>query len=232
MDNKRGVIVDEESASRPAWIFDTDFRLPSKVCILAPGPNGKTHYADIPDDYTVLAVNKAVLIDAVEADAWLMNLADQAWFEAANAVFEGVRVFWREEPDSPDYNPAVEKRLSAAYTQNTYYFRIQRPGLDENTMPLFSITDMDHAILSGGTVSGAALQLAYHFDVREVLLCGVDMSGTTYWDGTVSEMEQWHGDVWHSAKAVDFLIKEVLSKKGIIVTTLSPTRLDVPYWDG
>ena len=208
-------------------IFDTDFRLPSKVCILAPGPNGKTHYADIPDDYTVLAVNKAVLIDAVEADVWLMNLADQAWFEAANAVFEGVRVFWREEPDSPHYNPVIEQRLQATDHTPCYYFHAVRPGLRRLRTGHSIAQLIGLHILSGGTVTGAALQLACHFGAREVLLCGVDLSGDDYWDGSVGE-QPGNGETWRSIDVLNALIRWMTLAQGIAVATLSPTKLDVP----
>ena len=54
-------------------IFRTDFRLPEKVCILAPGPNGLGHYGEIPSDYEVIAVSKAVMIAEVPRKRlWMM----------------------------------------------------------------------------------------------------------------------------------------------------------------
>ena len=44
-------------------LFQSNLRLPEKVCILAPGPNGKEHHGRIPADYEIVVVNKAVLID-------------------------------------------------------------------------------------------------------------------------------------------------------------------------
>lgn len=231
MNREHTATIEEESAVSARWIFDSDFALPPKVCILAPGPNGKPHYADIPDDYCVISVNKAVMIPEVETDVWLMNLADQEWFEEANAAFDGVRVFWRESEDSHRFSPAIEARLMAACRPDTYYFLGERPGLDKHTIPFFLLSDLDDTIMSGGTVTGAALQMAYHFGAREVLLCGADMSGDSYWDGSLSE-KQGHGAVWNSTGVVNFLIHRVLSEKGIPVTTLSPTRLDVPFWTG
>ena len=214
-----------------AWIFDSDFSLPQRLCILAPGPLGRHHYHEIPDGFGVLAVNKAVMIPDVQIDYWLVNLYDQAWFEQANAAYDGVRILWREDIDSARHTPSVEERLKAAYGPNTYYFFIDYPGLDDETMPHFALKDLEQTIMSGGTVTGAALQLAYHFGVREVVLCGADMSGDAYWDGSLSE-RGGHGAVWNSTRAVDFLIKEVLEKNGTCVSTLSPTRLDVPRWTG
>ena len=38
----------------------------------------------------------------------------------------------------------------------------------------------------GGTVTGCALQLAYNLGATTILLCGADMSGDDYWDGTAN----------------------------------------------
>lgn len=213
-------------------IFDSDFALPPKVCILAPGPNGKPHYDDIPDNYCVIALNKAVFIPEVKIDVWLMNLYDQDWFEAANEAFDGVRVFWRENEDCNDYTPEAEARLLAIQDTLCYYFKVVRPGLHilrKTPIPLEEL--VLRGILDGGTVTGAALQLALHFGARDVLLCGADMSGDAYWDGTFSEQKN-HGDIWSCTGDLNTLIRWMGRKHGITVTTLSPTKLDVPYWSG
>ena len=213
-------------------ILESEFALPPKVCILAPGPRGRPHYADIPDDYCVIALNKAVLIPEVKIDIWLMNLYDQDWFETANAAFEGVRIFWREAEDSGDYTPAAEKRLLSIDHTNCYYFRVVRPGLHllrKTPIPLEEL--IVRGILDGGTVTGAALQLAYHFGAHEVLLCGADMSGDAYFDGSMSE-QLGHGEVWPCNGDLNTLIRWMTQTQGINVTTLSPTKLDVPFWDG
>ena len=231
MEKERVAPLDEEPASLPTWIFESDFRLPPKVCILAPGPRGRPHYGDIPKDYCVIALNKAVFIPEVKIDIWLMNLADQDWFEAANAAFDGLRVFWREEKENRDYSSAVEKRLLAIDNTNSYYFRVIRPGLylSKKGKSLDQLTE--RGILDGGTVMGAALQLAYHFGAHEVLLCGADMSGDAYWDGSLSE-QLGHGATWSCTGELNTLIRWMTQTHGITVMTLSPTKLDVPFWNG
>lgn len=209
-------------------IFESDFSLPPRVCVLAPGPWGVPHYAEIPDDCAVIALNKAVMIPGVRIDVWLMNLFDQAWFEEANDTFDGVRVFWREEKTSVDYDPAVEARLLAIDNPVCYYFRVVRPGLHllrKFAIPLEDLTR--RGILDGGTVTGAAIQLAYHFGSREVLLCGADMCGDEYFDGSFSE-QLGHGDVWSCTGDLNRLIRWLGETQGMTITSLSPTRLDVP----
>ncbi len=209
-------------------IFESDFALPPSVCILAPGLKGKPHYTDIPDDCCVIALNKAVLIPDVRIDVWLMNLDDQDWFETANAAFDDVRVFWREE-ESLACDLTVEKRLLAIDNTDCYYFRVLRPGLHHLRTGVSIEQLIGPHILSGGTVTGAALQLAYHFGAREVLLCGTDMSGDAYWDGSVGE-QLGHGEIWSCIGELNTLIRWMTQTHGITVTTLSPTKLDVPYW--
>ena len=65
-------------------IFDSNFHLPEKVCIVAPGPNGNGHYHKIPGDYYIIAVSKAVLIKDLSPECWIMTHGDQNWFPEAS----------------------------------------------------------------------------------------------------------------------------------------------------
>jgi len=197
-------------------IFESDIHLPPKVCILSPGPNGRPHYGDIPDDCCVIAVSKAVLIPEVQADIWVMNHADQDWFEAANAAFEGMRVF-RDEA-------VLEAQAVLGEELPCYSFDALRGPLG-----LVIFKPVDQVIRSGGSVSGCALQFAYNFGAREILLCGVDMSGDSYWDGTVNVQPQ-HGETWNVVKYLNPLIRWMIEERGIRIATLSPTRLAVAFY--
>ena len=46
-------------------IYESDYRLPEKVCVVAPGPQGRHYYHQIPEDYSVIVVSKAVLIPEI-----------------------------------------------------------------------------------------------------------------------------------------------------------------------
>ncbi len=198
-------------------ILESDFRLPSKVCILAPGPRGRPHYAEIPDDYLVIALSKAVLIPEVKADIWVMNHAHQDWFETAYASFEGMRVF-RDEA-------ILEAQAVLGEELTCYSFHALRGALG-----LMVFKPVDGVIRSGGSVSGVALQLAYNFGAREILLCGVDLSGDGYFDGTVNVQPsgERRGETWDVVSNLNPLIRWMVEERGIMIATLSPTQLDVP----
>jgi hypothetical protein len=199
----------------PRDVFQTDFRLPARVCILAPGPNGREHHGAIPTDYAVIAVSKAVLIEEAPRKAvWFMNHADQAWFGEANARFRGIRVFSRDA--------LGQARDALQHLEHCYYYE-PGPGL----LTPETADRVDGAIRYGTTVSGAALQFAYNFGATDILLCGVDMSGDDYWDGT-KNVHPFHGETWPAALTINHLIRWLIESRGVRVSTLSATRLEVP----
>ena len=195
-------------------IFRTDFRLPEKVCILAPGPNGLGHYGEIPSDYEVIAVSKAVMIAEVPRKRlWMMCHANQDWFETANAAFHGMRVFG---------HVALQAARAKLDPTGTYYYFKAADGLLEPE----TISRVDGAICLGTSISGCALQFAYNFGARQILLCGVDMSGDGYWDGSQNANEV-HGEVWHAAQRFNHLIRWMEEERGVQIASLSKTQLQV-----
>ena len=200
-------------------IFDADIRLPPRVCVLAPGPKGIPYYDQIPDDCCVIAVSKAVLIPEVKADIWVMNHADQDWFEAAYASFDGMRVF--------ENGAIVEAEARLGEELTCYSFHALRGALG-----LIVFKPVDRVIRSGGSVSGVAMQFAYNFGAREIVLCGVDLSGDGYFDGTVNVQPsgERRGETWDVTQNVDLLIRWMIEEQGIKIATLSPTKLTVPAY--
>lgn len=196
-------------------ILDSDFALPSKVCILAPGPRGRPHYARIPDDYLVIALSKAVLIPQVEADIWMMHHTHQDWFDEANARFDGVCIF-KEAPAR-----AVAHKLGDAvcYCYN--------PLQGEDRME--QCRCVDGRIRGGASVAGHALQIAYTFGVKDILLCGVDMSGNGYFDESINVRPE-HGETWSFVYLLNPMIRWMIDEQSLRIATLSPTKLDVPRY--
>jgi hypothetical protein len=110
-----------------------------------------------------------------------------------------------------------------------YYYKPPEKRLDPNNLAEIE----DGIIRWGSTVVATALQLAYHFGSREVFLCGVDMSGNEYWDNTSNgdaDMLRLHGEEWDAVPYLDPLIA-YLSERGLSVSSLSPTKLNVPLYD-
>lgn len=198
-------------------IFKSDFRLRPKVCVLAPGPNGRGHYGEIPADFQVIAVSKAALVPEVSAEVWMMNHVEQDWFREANERFEGVRVF--------KYDAAMKAQAELAGKGGCYYFKPPDDAL-EATVRL----PVEGFIRVGATVSACAVQLAYNFGASEILLCGVDMSGDAYFDDTLN-VHPNHGKTWSAAQRLDPLIKWLVEERGLKISTLSPTKLSVPCYE-
>ena len=213
-----------EHFSTMGWknIFDSDFRFPEKVCIVAPGPNGIGRYEEIPAGFSVIAVSKAVLIPELRPSVWMMNHVHQPWYKEGNKSFRGVRVFGYDAAN------AIEKTVTVKqneYAQGaSYYFN---PPDEPLGLELF--VPVDGCIRIGATTSACAVQLAYNFGAREIILCGVDMSGDGYFDGTTNENPN-HGKTWPAAARLNVLIHWLMANKGLRITTLSPTRLDVPRY--
>lgn len=198
-------------------IFKSDFRLRSKVCILAPGPNGRGHYGKIPADFQVVTVSKAALISEVNAEVWMMNHIEQDWFREADEKFDGVRVFM--------YEATMRIQVDFAGRKDCYYFKPPKDALEATVR-----WPIDGFIRIGATVSACALQLAYNFGATEVLLCGVDMSGDAYFDDTVN-VHPHHGETWSAAQRLDPLIKWMTDERGLKISTLSPTKLEVLHYE-
>lgn len=197
-------------------VFESDFRLPERVCIVAPGPNGVGHYDQIPAGFSVIAVSKAVLIPDLHADVWMMNHVHQVWYERASNFHRGIRIFHH------DAVKALEQTANAHGAEDCYFFTPPDEPLGlEQFMPV------DGCIRIGASISACAVQLAYNFGAREILLCGVDMSGDAYFDRTLNSNPN-HGETWPATARLNVLINWLRVQRGLRIATISPTKLDVP----
>jgi hypothetical protein len=204
----------EQSAEGFVEIFGSGFRLPERVCIVAPGPLGAPYHGAIPTDWCVIAVAKAVLIPGLRPDIWMMNHSQQDWFAAAAGRFRGTCIFGSQA--LVGCPPLGEKAAR-------YYYR-SPPG---EPLEVDRVRPVDGYIRVGASISACAVQVAANFGARELLLCGVDMSGDAYWDGTVN-VQASHGYTWPAAARLNRLIGWLVAERGMTVASLSPTRLDVP----
>jgi hypothetical protein len=204
-------------------VFAAGFVFPKRVCVLAPGPNGVPHYARIPADAYVLAVSRAVLIERLRIDGWMMQGRGRSFYREGERRFRGVRLFRRE---------FVERGEAVAPVDGfeRYSFAVQRTP--RGAMGDYSTLALARERLVGGsTISGNAVQLAHLCGAREILLCGVDMSGDAYFDGS-RNVDPTHGDSWAFTPAFDRLIEWLAGNTDTRVWSLSPTRLSVGRWTG
>ena len=198
-------------------VTQSGLRLARKVCIVAPGPNGRGHYRRIPADFQIVAVSKAVLIPDLRPAIWIMTHSDQPWFAEANRSFRGTRVF--------SYDAALRAVLALQGMPDCYYFVPPRDSFLEPEVP----HSLDGVIRYGATVSACAIQFAYFFGAAEILLCGVDLSGDGYFDGTVN-VNAYHGDTWPAVQRLQPLLNHLIEDKRLLIATLSPTRLELPTY--
>jgi hypothetical protein len=209
-------------------IFDGDFTLPEKVCILAPGPNGKSAWEHI--DCPVIAINYAVYIDLpnpqphrpgmwLQADWWGIKTD---WFAKADKEYTGVRIF----SDS-----MISKRPSDAIPAD-WSFRFT-PGT-ECVLPLGSGQYMYHPreLRPDGTSSCIGMELAARFGAKEIAVCGVDFRGERYYNGRTGCFQKYdRKGVWAYLPFANSLIKWIKSQ-GVDIYSLSETALDLEVRNG
>lgn len=189
-------------------ITKSDFKFPEFVTILAPGPNGRTHWNKM-SDY-VIAVNKAIQIP-VDIKCWIVgdgNAAKMDWFKWGCKNFHGIKIFSEavhERTDfRGDYTFWMVPEFEEGYRKYPGHFRP-----DEST-------------------TGIALDMACRYGAKKIGLCGVDMFGETYFDGeeaTCSD-EYTRGENWSQKKALDEMILWH-REKGWNIHSLSKTALEI-----
>src|SRR3989338_7571342 len=161
-----------------ADVFAAGLTFPKRACVLAPGPNGIPYYESIPKDCYVIAVSNAVLIDQVEIDCWVMQGKKRSFYLQGEQRFSGVRLFRRKFVEQGEALPAVD-------SFERYSFDVERPT-PQNVGDFSSLEGSRKRLIGGSSVSGNAVQLAHLCGAREILLCGVDMSGDHYFDGSTA----------------------------------------------
>lgn len=196
--------------------FDSQIELPEQVCILAPGPNGRYNWDKIGDMY-VIAVNYAVTIP-VHIDMWLSGDwwgIQKPWFPKADKGFYGTRVFakglaercetWNEQDRWFDLVKRREIERS---------FKEERPNLRKRFRP-------------DETSVGIAIDFAGRFGATEINLCGVDLKGYEYYDGTLSTCESCdRSGIWLFADMIQDVV-EWYENKGVSFFSFSETALRV-----
>ena len=201
-------------------LYQSDFQLPNQIYIVGPGPQGKAFYNTIPPEAFVIALNKAVLIPDLSIDAWLINHTHQLWFPEADATYTGTRIYRREA--------ALQVLPNLSGPEHWYYYHASQ------NIDIKKFHRMEQQLQFGGTVASSALQIAYYFGAREVLLCGIDMAGYRYWDGSTDpEVTHYKRFVksWAALRVINPLIQYLKEEKGMQITSISPTHLKVPRYE-
>jgi len=192
-------------------IHNAGLKMPDTVYILGSGINGRQHYADIPASAYVVAVNKAVTIKGeFKVSAWVVldpAVIKSDWYSSASKAFGGIRIFSSDPAELLD-DPAKHFKFALA-------------------SPCRGKWEPDPVGLRvGGTVGSAALEIAALCGAKHVILCGFDLSGDKYFDGTIVKDDR-HADVWAARDIFDNTIA-YYQGRGIEIETLSETKLTRP----
>ena len=204
----------------PQDILQSSIRVPNTVYIVAGGPNGRAHYHRIPKDGYVIAVNQSVLIPDIHPDMWILNSMNRhvwRWIGKAHRAFHGVRVFKQNCVKTTLWHIPwhIRKRAYFVYIPNQAGQRQNPDRIPPNTLR------------GGGTVSGFAIQIAAHLGAKNIILCGADFSGQSYWNGRTGHHKK-HGDIWAHTDAANAIIRDLKNEDELNIASLSPTKLNVP----
>lgn len=211
------------TTGKPTNILASGFRVKRTVYVLASGPNGTGHYGRIPEDAWVIAVNSAIHIQEAHKSIWLCadgTLPEKQWFDKAALELIACNYELRDARlPTPVFDGGV---LLGAYPGVPYVFQHGRSLIK-------APWGCERGVLRGGaTISAQAVQLAYLMGSRKIILCGVDMRGDRYYDGTATDNNQISGDEqkWHARSAFNILVQWLLGE-GVEIMSLSETALDV-----
>lgn len=194
--------------------------IPECVYIVGSGPNGRDYWHQIPVDAHVIVVNKAVIIEGIPKTWWLCEddtLPDQKWFvDCVQKVQKPLRIFRRcgrmQELFPSKYvftHDAIWRTACRKYK-----------GKPKFQAPL---------TYGGATISCRALQIAAMRGAKEIILVGVDMSNSLYFDGTEGDCEKEvrRKGEWKQVKVFNQIIRWVIFNTDVKVRSLSETALNV-----
>lgn len=192
---------------------------PSRVFIVGGGPNGKDAINEIPEDAFTIAVNS--LITHKRAWTWWLafdkGIENYPWWPGLKIPEKTKVLFGHTLADVslivPDYTFRFEPTLAQ-------YFR-QR----NRKSPL-----MEGVLRGSASIIGCAIQFAYFLGAEEIVLCGVDMFGQGHWDGFMNPRND-HKGVWGVSRKVQWLIDSLKTQRGMEISTMSKTALNVPDFD-
>ena len=207
-----------------SWRWPTD-----TAYVIGTGPNGAGYYDRIPKGAWTIGVNKAIeLWPKVPVSIWLCadgTLPKQQWFQ------ENVHTFIRmgSSLDDGEYpTPCFDGgALLKAYPDVPYYFK---HGPPLRAAPN-KFAPAEGVLRAGGSISGQATQLAYWKGAKRIILCGVDMAGSKYFDDTENIAPRLMPDGISKHCRMTNGLCQWLTARGVEVVSLSKTALKVPVVD-
>lgn len=233
--NKRRKERSEREEARYWEQFDIQRRghkVPERVCILAPGINAAKEdaYERITADY-IIAVNYAALIPEYSVINWPKNKKINAWcvaefipstvkwFERGCREFKGIMYF--------TIRTCMGGRIGIPHPWGDRFFTFRRCGTHiarESQIYDPTIEGPFHPLTTG---VGIAACVAKECGAKYIELCGVDMFGNLYFDGSERGFPQLaNAEIPHCTMLDSCLA--YLVNRGVEIVTLSTTALEVP----
>jgi hypothetical protein len=206
-------------------------KLPETVYVVASGPLGAKPALSIPADACTLACNSAITMP--RAFAWWVGfdyrLTQYSWWRTID-LGTARKLFSCRLVNRLQLQPAV-RRIEPDYYFNYLPDIVSPTRLNPHFKPTPAAEMLKHGLLRGGlTVSGIALQFAFWFGAKRIVLCGVDMYGTGHHDGFINaDRYKLCGAKWPWAAQLQACC-DVIAARGCKVYTMSETILRLPEW--
>lgn len=200
-------------------ILEAGIEIDGTGYVASPGYNAVDHFARIPPDAFTIAVNRAVEAP-IAISLWMMmdvQVGECDWYH------RGLKIATDRLCVSREFSESETSGVDAPYT-----FEVA-PKLRGPTESIPLGDGVTAGCIRGGaTTSAGAVQLLYQLGARKIVLCGVDMDGTKYFDGSVMSPVV---DYWPIVRARFDALNGWLREQGVEITSLSETALDVPRED-
>lgn len=198
-------------------VFESNLRMRNRVIVAGSGPNGLHQGAIFPGDADIIAVNKAMALPGIQPNYWVcmdVHQAEKPWWKS---------FYWA----CKNYALYTTFIFDQRYVQMGYYadYTFTVPGtLNHNDCAV-----KPGELRIGATVAGIAVQLAWHLGAKEILLYGVDMSGSKYFDGT--EAEHHKDGEWKCLNRFKGMIDFIESNSDTRIYTLTDTAIEVRKYE-
>lgn len=206
-------------ATLPTDIFNhlDELALTDRIQIVAPGANGRDYYDQLDPECFTIIVNKACEIPGIRRDLWMV--ADPTPYYA---LVRGHTNWFSEGLKTCEHIGCFNSQTMLEYFDKVKYTH-EWAGEIFDTF----IEPMKNYIRGGLTITGMALQLAYWLGAKEIVLCGVDLSGNKYFDETDRGVDAQHHTAWGRVLPLFQELVDWVQAHGVKVYSLSETALNV-----
>jgi len=194
-----------------------ELALTDRIQIVAPGINGKNHYDHLDPECFTIIVNKACEIPGIRRDLWMV--ADPTPY---HALVRGYIDWFAEGLKTCESIGCFNSLTMLEYFDKVKYTHEWAGEIfDEFIEP------MKNHIRGGLTISGMAVQMAYWLGAKDIVLCGVDLSGMYYFDGSERGTAAQHHTAWVRILPLFQQLVDWVQARGVKVYSLSETALNV-----